>query len=96
MGQTLAAYSLVGVPVAARFLDCSETQVRKLAAAGILPGVPVGGTTKFDPLDLAVHVLAGREGVSREVYWERHGDATPENARRYVTRIRKLLGDEAA
>ena len=63
MGQTLAAYSLVGVPVAARFLDCSETQVRKLAAAGILPGVPVGGTTKFDPLDLAVHVLAGREGV---------------------------------
>lgn len=95
MGDALAAYSLVSTTVAARFLDCSPPQVRKLLKAGVLPGVQVGAETKIDPLDLAVHVLAAREKVSREEYWRRHGEATPEHAWRYVARIRKLQAAES-
>lgn len=89
MSETLAAYSLVSVKQAAHFLDCSDTQVRKLIKAGTLPGVRVGDMVKLDPIDLAVHVLASREGVDREEYWRRHGQQTAEHARMYVTRIRK-------
>lgn len=90
MTETLAAYSLVSVKQAAHFLDCSDTQVRKLIKAGVLPAIRVGDMLKLDPIDLAVHVLAEREKVSREAYWARHGEATPEHARRYVARVRKV------
>lgn len=90
MADTLAAYSLVSTKVAARFLDCSAPQVRKLVKDGTLPGIQVGADIKLDPIDLAVHVLAGRERLGREAYWKKHGEATPEHARRYVARIRKL------
>lgn len=89
-GEALAAYSLVGAAVAARFLDCSEPQVRKLYKDGTLPGIRVGAMVKFDPFTLAVHVLAEEAGVSREEYHRRHGAAVAEFARAYVQRIRKL------
>jgi excisionase family DNA binding protein len=89
-GETLAGYSLVSVRVAAGFLDCSEPHLRKLIREGELPGIAVGHLTKIDPLDLAVHVLAAREGVPAAEYWRRHGDATPEHAWRLVARIRRL------
>lgn len=91
MTDTLAGYSLVGVKDAARFLDCSAPQVRRLLRDGVIPSVAVGCVTKIDPLDLAVHVLAGRDGISAEEYWRRHGEATPDLAWQYVARLRKLL-----
>jgi hypothetical protein len=95
MAETLAAYSLVSAEVAARFLDCSPGQVRKLYRDGTLPGVRVGHALKFDPFTLAVHVLAEEARVSRDEYLRRHGEAAPEHARRYVTRVRKLQGEAA-
>lgn len=92
MGAALAAYSLVGTRVVAAYLDVSEQTARELD----LPWVRVGHQWKVDPLDLIVHVLAGREGVSAEDYWERHGEAVPEHARRYIARIRKLETEATA
>ena len=34
------------------------------------------------------------EGVTVEAYWEEHGEASVDHARRYIRRIRKLLADE--
>lgn len=90
MGEALAAYSLVSAEVAARFLDCSSPTIRRLHREGTLPGIPVGGVTKFDPLTLAVHVLAGEAGLSRDEYLRRHGEAVADLARSYVSRIRRL------
>lgn len=96
MGETLAAYSLVSTKVAAAFLDSTPPTVRKLVRDGVLPGIQVGAEIKLDPMDLAVHVLAARENVDRVTYWQKHGEATPEHARRYVARIRKLQAEQAA
>lgn len=88
--EALAGYSLMSLPEVARFLNVAEKVVRGMVRGRVLPSVTVGGREKVDPLDLAVHVLAEREGVTAEQYWDRHGEATPEHARRMYARIRKL------
>ena len=96
-GEVLAAYSLVGMTVVADFLDCSLPTAREMVRDPAdpsddapIPGIRVGSRLKVDPRELAIYVLAEIEGVSREKYLERHGEATQEYARRYVSRIRKL------
>jgi hypothetical protein len=102
MVETLAGYSLMGVPKLAAFLDCSEAVVRALVDDGVIPSTRVGGRSKVDPMDAAVHLLAGREGLftsaghpDHAAYWTRHGEATAEHVRRYVTRIRRATGAAA-
>lgn len=85
--ETLAQWSLMTVHEVAAFLGVHEDTARSLP----LPWVQVGRQKKLDPLDLAVHVLAEREGLTAEDYWDRHGEETPAHARRYVTRIRKAV-----
>jgi hypothetical protein len=96
MRETLAGYSLMGVPELAAFLDCSEAVAHEMVEADVVPWVRVGGRKKVDPMDAAVHVLASREGIRRPdgypdiaAYWLRHGEATADYVRRYVARIRK-------
>jgi hypothetical protein len=96
MREALAGYSLMGIPELASFLGCSEDVARGLVDRREIPSVPVGGRQKVDPMDAAVHVLAGREGMSAEEYWDRHGEATADHVRRYVARIRKAIAGAAA
>lgn len=99
MRSALAGYSLMGVPEVAAFLDCSEATARELVDKQIIPSTRVGGRDKCDPVDVVVHLLAGREGMKRSdgqvdaaAYWLRHGEAVAEHVRRYIGRIRKLQG----
>lgn len=96
MRETLAGYSLMGIPELAAFLGVSDTVARDMVDRGDIPSVPVGGRKKVDPMDAAVHVLAGREGLTATAYWERHGEATADHVRRYVARIRKIMAGAAA
>lgn len=101
-GEVLAAYSLMSMDVVARFLDVCPTTARGMVrdptkpTGGPIPGIRVGSRLKVDPRELAIYVLAEIEGVTREKYLERHGEATQEYARRYVSRIRKLQAGLAA
>ena len=98
MRETLAGYSLMGIPELAAFLGASEAIARDMVERGVIPSVLVGERQKVDPMDAAVHVLACRENISAAAYWERHGEATAELVRRYVARIRrqKMTEPEAA
>ncbi len=42
-------------------------------------------------LHLCIYMLAQEEGRTVEEYWEEHGEAGVDHARRYIKRIRKLL-----
>ena len=102
MGETLAGYALMGVPQLATFLDCSEATAHAIVEKGLVPSTLVGGRKKVDPMDAAVYVLAGREGLCTPdgnpdgaAYWERHGEAAAEHVRRYVARIRRVQGAAA-
>ena len=102
-GEVLAGYSLVGMAVVADFLDCCPTTARGMVRDPTdpdddapIPGIRVGSRLKVDPRELAIYVLAEIEGVTREKYLERHGEATQEHARRFVSRIRKLQAGLAA
>ena len=92
MGATLAEYALIPLVTVAAFLDiCPHT-----AQLIDLPWIMVGRQWKLDPLDLAVYVLAQKEGCTVDEYWIRYGEGTPENATRYVRRIRKLRAGTVA
>lgn len=90
MREGLAGYSLMGATEVAEFLKVSPPVAREMIRDGDLPSVPVGKHRKVDPIDLAVHVLAGREEITPEEYWKKHGDATPELARRYFRSVRRF------
>jgi excisionase family DNA binding protein len=92
MRDALAGHSLMSIPEAARLLDCSEPVVRRMVEDRIIPSVPVGRQRKLDPIDVAVHILAGREDLSAAEFWRTHGEATPDLARRYVDRIIRARG----
>jgi|Marorgknorr_s2lv_3_1036020.scaffolds.fasta_scaffold102139_1 hypothetical protein len=57
---------------------------------GKIPSFPVGKGKKVDPLDAIVHVLAGKEGVSREEFWRTLGEAVPDLARAHYAAILTL------
>ena len=94
MKDTLAAYTLMRVRELAGFLGCGEQHARDLLKAGKIPSVNIGLGTRpeyrVDPLDAAVWKLAGLEGITTEAYWELHGEATVDHAKRFMVRIRKL------
>lgn len=95
VGRTLATYSLMGVGQVAACLGCSDVVAMAMVDDGTIPSVPVGRRKMVDPLDLIVHILAGREGCTAKAFWEKHGEAVPELAREHYTRIRKLLASAA-
>lgn len=90
MREILPEYALLSVPEIAKHLGCGEDVAREMVEDGTLPSVPVGKRRFVDPVDLAVHVLAGREGIAAAAYWERHGDQTIEYVRKYIQRIRRV------
>ena len=95
MRDTLTMYPLMTAHQFAQFLGCSDDQARDTLKSGRLPFVNIGLGSKpryrIDPIDAAVFLLAEREGVSAEEFWDTHGqEGTPELCRRLVTRIRKL------
>lgn len=96
MGETLATYSLMSITQIAAFLGCSYPVAKAMIDDETIPSIPVGKSRKVDPIDLIVHELAGREGISRVEYWVRHGEAVAELARTHYVRIRKLQAGMAA
>lgn len=91
MAEILPSYAMMTVPQVGLFLGCSEEVAREMVAEGVIPSVVVGQRRHVDPIDVVVHVLAGREGIPASVYWDRHGEATTDHVRRYIARIRKVL-----
>lgn len=91
MREILPAYALMTIPEVARFLGCSEEVARAMVDDRTLPSVQVGQRRHVDPIDVAVHVLAGRDGIDAAAFWERHGEQTAELARKYVARVRRML-----
>lgn len=87
----LVSYPLMSTREVAAFLRIDKATVNRLFIDKAIPWVMVGSQYRVDPLDLAVYFLAGRDGISADEYWELHGEATPEYARRYFRRIMKLL-----
>jgi len=92
MVDTLDGYRLMGVPQAAELLDCENEVVIAMIERGLLPATKVGARWKLDPLDVVVHIMAGREGMTGAEYWAEHGEAVPERARQFVVRIKKFRG----
>jgi hypothetical protein len=74
----------MSVPEFARFLGVSPDTALGIVERGEVASVPVGRRKRIDPIDAAVFVLAGREGVSFAEFWKVHGEATEERARRYI------------
>lgn len=95
MAEHLAAYSLMSVAQVAHLLGCSEQVAKDMIDSGEIPSVPVGKRRKVDPLDAIVHLLAGREGVTTEEYWQLHGQAVPDLARECYHRIRTMQAGAA-
>lgn len=85
--ETLAAYSLLTVREVAEVLRVSPDTARRRG----LPWIRVGSQYRLDPIDLAVYLLAEKQGRTVEEVWDEHGEETPTHARRYVTRIRKAV-----
>jgi len=92
-GETLAAWSLMSIGEAAKHLDCSVDSAKKLPG---FPWVRIGALWKADPLDVAVYVLAQKEGKTPAEFWSEHGEETPAYAGRYFRRLRKMQSGEAA
>lgn len=91
MRELLPQYALLGTAGVAAFLGCSEDVAREMIDDRTIPSVKVGKRRHVDPVDLVVHVLAEREGVTAEVYWSTHGEQTAELVRKYVARVRRLV-----
>lgn len=90
MCDLLPTYSMLTIPQLAAFLGCSDDIARDMVDQGVIPSVRVGKRRHVDPIDAVVHVLAEREGLTPQAYWERHGESTSEHVRRYVARIRRV------
>jgi len=84
MREVLAAFALMSVPEFARFLGVGQEVAHGMVERGEIPSVPVGRRRRIDPIDAAVYVLAGRDGVAFGDFWKLHGEATEEHARRYI------------
>ena len=95
MRDVLASWSLMTPAELAAFLSVSEDQAHRLLDAGRIPSVDRGCGSRrslaVDPIDAAVFMLAERDGMTSEAYWERHGEAAVDRARTYVQRIRKMV-----
>lgn len=95
MRDVLASWSLMTPGEVAALLSVSEDQVQRLLEAGRIPSVNRGCGSRrslaVDPIDAAVYVLAERDGITSEAYWERHGEAAVDRARKYVDRVRKMV-----
>lgn len=91
MRELLPAYALLGTTEVAAFLSVGEDVAREMIDAGTIPSVRVGKRRMVDPVDLVVYVLAEREKMTAEAYWQLHGEQTAELARKYVARIRKVV-----
>jgi len=93
MIEAVAGYSLMSVPQAAEVLDVSADTLHVLIEAGRIPAIPVGERLKIDPIDVAVHILAAKEGVAPAEYRARYGDAVvATNARRYFMTLGIFMG----
>lgn len=87
MVRAIKGYSLMGVPECAALLDCTEDVARAIE----LPSVMVGKRRKFDPVDVAVYVLAGKEGIEAAEYWTRYSESDVlENVRRFYRRAKNV------
>jgi excisionase family DNA binding protein len=84
MKDVIVTYHMLLPRECAEFLRCSERHIISLIDRGILPGVRVGRLWRVDPIDLAVHVLAEREGITREEYWDKYDEDTSLHTRRLV------------
>lgn len=85
--ETLASHSLLTTREVAQVLQVSPETARRRD----LPWIRVGSQYRLDPIDLAVHLLAKKQGTTAEALWEEHGEETPAHARRYIARIRKAV-----
>ena len=92
MVDALTNYPVMSIPELAGFLNRSIGLARELVDDGTIPSFPVGKRKYVDPLDAIVYKLSGKEGVSAEEYWARHGDAVVDHARRYFWQIVRLQG----
>lgn len=95
MREVLASWSLMTPQELAGFLSVSEDRVHRLLDAGKIPSVDRGTGSRrslaVDPIDAAVFVLAGQEGMTSEEFWGRHGEAAVDRARKYIERVRKMV-----
>lgn len=87
----LPAYSLMSIPDLAHFLGVSEDVAREMVEDKVIPSIRVGSRRMVDPMDAAVYVLAEREGVSVEDFWDAHGDAAVDLAKKYFARVRRFV-----
>jgi hypothetical protein len=93
MVESVAGYSLMGIPQMAALLGCKEDAARSLP----IPRVMVGKREKVDPVDVGVYVLAEKEGISAGEYWQRYGEAqTVENVRRWYQHASRVKVETAA
>lgn len=93
MIENLAGYSLMGVPQVCAVLDCSEETLKTMVDRKTLRPIMVGKRWKFDPVDVAVYMLAQKDGISSAEYWERYGPGRAcENARNYFVKLGMFAG----
>lgn len=92
MREAMAAYTLLTTAEVAHIIRRSPETARARMKKGTLKCVRIGGDYLMDPLDLAVHILAEREGVSFEEFWEAHeeNDEIVDLTRAMIRRWRKL------
>ena len=89
--ETLAAWTLMSTSEVASFLGVSVDTVKRLKG---FPWAKVGGQYRADPVEVALWVLARREGLSPEDYRASHGeDEATERAIRYLRDIRRAQGE---
>lgn len=87
----LPAYALLSIPQLAAVLGCGEDVAREMVDAKVIPSIRIGARRMVDPMDAAVYVLAEREGVSVEDFWDAHGDAAVDLAKKYFARVRRFV-----
>ncbi len=56
---------LLNTSEAAEALGVSNRQIQRLVAAGKLAKIRVGGSTRFDPLDLELYIGTNRRVIGR-------------------------------
>ena len=96
MADAMSGYPLMTVKQLQGFLACGDDHVRGLLEDRAIPPIDIGRGQKHewrvDPIDVAVYVLAQREGITPAEFWERHGpEGTPEACRRMLARIRRAI-----
>lgn len=57
----------LSAPSAAKYLDCSERTIERLAAGGIITRHKVGGLTRFDARQIDALVLSGAHRAGARV-----------------------------